>query len=257
MAEGSSRYFVCEIHEDARIRAIAEEASLRDRDLDEIEARLDSAAADPAELAALALTLGRAGRSSSVHALTKLARRLEAAGHQAEAQVVALAEALLARRPDPEAVTRADAGYRFEGAPPLYVDDPLAAHWHHRDKWGPPLRPDPAQLHRLAGPDDTAGPLLQVVRDGGVVVVCFERKPMVPPAPPLRIVLAGVSRDPGLRTLQRWARVTSVGTVRRWRRSHGAFEVTGDGVTVLPGKPRLPTAEVVELMGRLLEAARG
>lgn len=256
------RYLVREIPADALFGAIAEEASLRDADLDALEARLESSeATDPGELSAIALAVGRAGRRRSAGPLQRARARLESLGRPVEAQAVTLAMDLLRPRPLPARVSRADSGYvhrDITGGIELFVEDPVAAHWHAKGRWGPPLRPDldrtPLAATSARGVDGLAAEAL----DGGLVVVCFKpRRLLGGPQAPLRLTRAGLARDPNLRTLVRWSQVRSVGVVvRGWTRS-AAFEVEGEPLEILPPHPSLDVDALVELMTVLLETERG
>jgi hypothetical protein len=254
----SEVYLSLEVPGDRLLLAIADEAALADSDLDELERRLLEGALPPEEQAALALTVARAGRAESGWALAEVRRRLASAQAELPAQAVALAVDLLAVPPPPR-VERADSGYRYTDPATqtvLFLEDPIAAHWHQRGAWGPPLRPDPARPSwalRGAGQIDAAWSRLA---QGDPVVVTFEPPRIGPPAAPLRLVLAGAARDPGLALTVRWSQVLSIGTMERGRRRSVAFELKGTPRVALPARPAVPEAELIALLSRLVEHAK-
>jgi hypothetical protein len=255
---GAAHYLTLKIPDDQLFGAIASEGALTDPQLDGIEAELLEGPLDPGRIAALALTLGRAGRPSSREALARAEARLAGAGHLREAAALRLAQALSSTQV-PAAVERADRGYRFvdpERSEVLYVEDPLAAHWHQRDRWGPPLRPARERPAVWAGPRDELHPLLGAALDGRVVVVSF--RPLFwqrEVAPALRLTRAGLSRSADLGDLVRWSRVLSVGSAASRFGESAAYE-TRDGRVTLPERPSLPLPALLELMGRLLKQSR-
>lgn len=254
-------YLAVEIADDKLLTAIAEEDALIDATLDQLERDVVSPRTDAGRAAALALTIGRAGRPRSAAPLRAAIARLESAGQMLQAQAVALALELLPLRP--EIVERAERGYRRQdpitGAE-LFVEDPLAAHWHHEGRWGPPLRPDPDRKLVLARGDPPIDRLVSAVREGEIVLVTFQPDGVFRrPEPPLRLMRAGLSRTPSLDALTRWSEIVSVGAVeRRWpdRRRRAAYEPKGGPELALPPHPSITTDSLIALMTRLLKAGR-
>lgn len=248
-----------EIPDDRLITAIAEEDGITDRDLDDLERRILDPGLDPAITAALALTLGRAGRPSSVEALARARLRLEAKGHPLEAKAVRLASEVLQLQPPPQ-ISRAERGYRRVDAAAgetLYVEDPLAAHWHREHRWGPPLRPEPEREQVFARGEGQVDRLVELVRAGAIVIVGFQPSRLSSRSEPVfRLMRCGFSRDPLLRTLVRWAEVRSVGCVESWLGPKPAYEAGQGPVVLLPRAPTIPVTDLVALMTRLLKQAR-
>lgn len=257
MSTSSSRYLALEVPDDQLLAYLAQEGGLRDVGLDALEAQLHDESLDPGELAAVALTVGRMGRPSSRDPLTKLKLRLEAAGAPDEALAVDLALRVLALRP-PGSVVRADEGYRMqvEGGT-LYVEDPVAGHWHRAGRWGPPLRPDLERSPVLARGSGRADEWYEAAADGRLVVITFRPARFsrtVEPA--LRVTRAGFARDPGLETLVRWSSLESVGRLSGRGRERVGYQVRGEEGFGLPPMPSIPVPELLSLMERLLKAAR-
>jgi hypothetical protein len=258
-----SIYVELDLSDVDRLRAVAEEGSMTDRDLDELEARLLAAdapgrlASDPSAAAALALQIARAGRPSSRRALETAHTHLVAAREATAARVLELALDLVERVPSSR-VERAESGYRHHvpERPTLFVEDPLAAYWHRRDRWGPPLRPDPSTPATfLAGPRQLERGA-RVIAEGGTALVTFAPPWWGRPERPLFLCRAGLARDVRLALDVRWSEVLSIGTLTRGARVHAAFEVAGHPRVVLPAAPSVPTDELVALLERLVEAAR-
>jgi hypothetical protein len=252
-------YLSVEIASDRLLLAIAEEAALRDRDLDAIEHDLSAPNLDGGRAAALALTLGRAGRPTSRDVLAGLVLRLEQGGRTAEADATRLAIELLQLRPPPH-VERADSGYRRSDpagrGEELFVEDPIAAHWHHARRWGPPLRPDLDAPVIVAREAERVAEYLHDVREGRIVLVYFvPPHPFARPEPPLRLLRAGLTRDASLNTITRWSRIRSVGEAERRGTKRAAYE-RGDSLEVLPERASLPSDALIELMTVLLKDAR-
>jgi hypothetical protein len=242
-----------EIASDRMVGAIAEESALEDRDLDSIEVRLGHET-DRGMLAALSLTLGRAGRASSARALGAVRARL---GDSVEARAVSLAIELLSIEPPPH-LERAELGYRRIDPftqEELFIEDPLAAHWHHERRWGPPIRLDhtcPAFLAHESSSDAYAR-----IRAGEIAVVTFEANRLFAPIhPALRLARCGFTTDASLRNVVRWSRVRSVGVAESRFARRAAYEIAGEAVATLPGRPVIGTEALVELMTRLLKSAR-
>ncbi len=257
VGEASSVYLSLEVRDDQLFGAIAAEAALGDPGLDAIERELLAVPLDPGRVASLGLTLGRAGRASSGPALSAARARLEAAGHPREARAVALAEALLEARV-PAAVERAERGYRHAppGAPALFVEDPIAAHWHQRDRWGPPIRPARERPGVLATPGADLAALLGPPLDGRVLLVPFRPSRLARrPAPVLRLTRAGFARTADLSDLVRWSAVRSVGRLHAGRSERAACETTAGRVD-FPPRAAVPLERLLELMGRLLKQSR-
>ncbi len=248
-----STQLVLDLSEARLFFAVAEEASLNDPGLDALEAELADPATEKERAAALALTLGRAGRGSSVGALAQLAAKMPPFSPHARA--VRLAMDLLPLYPSPR-VERADAGYRHTDADGhvLYVEDRLAAHWHAQGRWGPPLRPDLSRAPLYAGPGVSEESLAEAALDGRIVVVTF--RPHKDPEAPLRLTRAGFSRDPALASLVRWSSVRSLGLVEHRGKRRAAYETKGAPVVSLPDGPSLAVDSLLALMGRLLKQSR-
>jgi len=255
----SAAYLRIEVQEGALLRAVAEEASIVDADLDELEDRLLHGGLDPEKIASLALTVARAGRSKSTWALKSARSKLVAASRKLEVQVLDLALDLV-QTPPPARLSRAESGYRWgEGSDDdaVFVEDPLAAYWHRRDRWGPPHRPDPTRAPLVASAPGPIEPWLAEIDDGGTVMVCFAPEwPWSRPEPPLRLTRAGLSRDVALTMRIRWSQVGSIGTVTRGVQKRAAFEVHGEPRETLPGRPMIGTPALVALMSKLVERSR-
>lgn len=249
---------VLEIPEQELWRAIAQEGALADADLDALERRLVDETEDPGIRAALALTIARAGRTHSGAALAQARRTLTSQQRPREALALGLALELLAIPPSPR-VERADRGYRYTEpltAHVLYVEDAVAAHWHRLDRWGPPLRPDPARSPWLAkGPGQVEAALERALA-GETVMVVHQPRPFGAPEPPVRITRAGLARDARLTLRCRWSEVRSVGFVSRRRRRAVAFEARGEPVVILPERLSVPDDDLSALITRLIEVAR-
>lgn len=249
-------YYALEIADDRLLGAIADEQNLTDSGLDAMEAAALEAE-DPHHAAALALAVARAGRRSSGRTLASLRRRLLEHGHAEAARAVEIGMDLLPLQP-PHRLERAERGYRWtppgdEGAPEVYVEDPLAAHWHAAAAWGPPLRPNlemPAFLWRRA--DDAQA--LRHTSEGGVVVVLF-REGLSGAPPALRLTRAGFARDAALQSLTRWAEIDGLGFMEG-RRRQAAYEVQGRA-HALPADPEPGTEALFEFMRRLSRLGRG
>jgi len=206
-----------------------------------IERRLEQGAFD----GALALTLGRAGRQSSSAILARW---------EADEEIARLARGLLAPRPGRLGVERADSGYRFGE---LFVEDPLAVHWHHRGAWGPPIRPDPMAPTHFASDDDDVERLFARVREGELVIVGFAGTAWSRPPDALRLTLAGLGRAPDLRGQVRWRSVRSVGWQRGWRGQHLAYETADGGRNTIIGRPIVAPTMLLSLFERLMAESRG
>lgn len=244
-----SVYLTLEIPDDERLLAIARETQINDPQLAGIAEVLGQL--DPEEGAAAALSLARAGDRRHRAVLRTYREALGAKGHDAEARAVRIGEGLIELRP-PDWVERADLGYRMldpHDGVSVFVEDPLAAHWHGQLRWGPGIRPDLERAPYLARPSDDASGLVARTEDGGVVLVCFHGRRR---APPLRLTRAGFARDPALRGLTRWSTVRSLG------RSGGtlAYEVAGEPPVRLPQEAFLPVSLLEGFMARLLKRSR-
>lgn len=251
------RYLALEVPDEELLGSIAQEAALTDLGLDALEAQLTAPGLDPGEAAAVALTVGRAGRARSRTGLEALRAQLVAAGHEDEAWAVSLASALLAPRPG-AVVERAEEGYRMTvGTTRLYVEDPVAAYWHRRGRWGPPIRPDvdrPPTLLRGPGRVDAA---MGQARDGAVLLVTFAPRRWLGAAePPLRLCRAGLSRRPDLGGLVRWSEIGSLGRLEDDRGARVAWAGPDGAPVGLPERPSIPAEDLLTLMERLLKDAR-
>lgn len=261
----TATYVRLDFDEGRLLRSVAEEASITDADLDELEDRILHGALDPSVVASLALTIARAGRPKSIWALKSARSRLVASHRDTEVQVLDLALDLAAS-PPPARLERGESGYRWSPrsaapggaeAEPLYVEDPVAAYWHRRDRWGPPLRPDPARPPLVATAPGPIEPWLAEIEDGGTVLVCFRPAwPWTPPEPPLRLLRAGMARDAALNVRVRWSQVGSVGKVTRGRTARAAYEVHGEPRETLPREPAIGVDALVALMSKLVERSR-
>lgn len=253
-------YLALEIPEEQLVRAIAEEGALADRDLDELERRVLTPHLEPAHVAGLALTIGRAGRPSSRGTLAAARAALEARGRGDEASAVELAIELLPLCPS-KTVERADRGYRRVDDVrdlELFIDDPLATHWHLVHRWGPPLRPDPDAASIDAHASGDVEELVREVREGKVVVVRFEPdgRFVRGTEAPLFVVRAGFARDRSLSSLVRWSELASVGIVERRGARHAGWERYGADVERFPARSSLPVEGLVHLLTRMLALAR-
>ncbi len=262
----TATYVRLDLDEGRLLRSVTEEGSITDADLDELEDRILHGALEPSLVASLALTIARAGRPKSIWALKSARSRLVAARRDTEVQVLDLALDL-ASSPVPSRLERGESGYRWTppasltsaraDAEPLYVEDPIAAYWHRRDRWGPPLRPDPSRPPRVATAPGPVEPWLAEIEDGGTVLVCFEPAwPWTRPEPPLRLVRAGMARDAALTVRVRWSQVGSVGKVTRGRTVRAAYEVHGEPREMLPREPAIGVDALVALMSKLVERSR-
>lgn len=256
-SELRERYLALEVPDEELLGSIAQEAALTDLGLDALEAQLAAPGLEPGEAAAVALTVGRAGRARSRLTLEALRTRLLEAGREDEAWAVSLASALLAPRPG-AVVERGDEGYRMTvGGTRLYVEDPVAAYWHRRGRWGPPIRPDLERAPQLLrGPAQVDG-AVAAARDGAVLVVTFRpRRWFGPGEPPLRLCRAGLSRSPGLEALRRWSEIGSLGRLESDRGARVAYAGPDGAPVGLPEDPSIPGEDLLALMERLLKDAR-
>lgn len=253
----SNRYLVLEVPEEQMLGYLAQEGGLTDVALDALQAQLAEPELDPGEAAAIALTVARAARPSSMAVLTELRARLETAGRVDEALAIRLAQELLPLRPS-DAVERADKGYRivFEDVE-LFVEDPVAGNWHRSNRWGPPLRPDVERAPVLARGAGNADAYYQAAADGQIVVLTFTPGRFFGRAQPaLRLTRAGFARAADLSDLVRWSQVESLGMLTRNNNERVAFTQTGQPPQGLPERASIPTAELLGLMERLLKRAR-
>lgn len=257
MAEPKAhRYLALEVPDDQLLAYLAQEGGLTDVALDALEAQLDDRALDAGEAAAIALTVGRAGRDSSRASLLRLADRLKA-DNPSEAEAVRLAEAILALRPAPH-VERADSGYRMHvNGEVVFVEDPVAAHWHRAGRWGPPIRPDLERAAVMARGQGRSDDWYQAAADGRIVVVTFEPRRFIgPPQDPLRLTRCGFTRDADLQRIVRWSEVESLGTWSRDGQDRVGFTRRAHEAEGLPPRPSIPPSELLEVMERLLKQSR-
>ncbi len=250
------RYLALEVPDDQLLAYLAQEGGLTDVALDALEAQLDDAELDAGEAAAIALTVARAGRDSSRSCLSRLANRLKSS-HPSEAEAVRLAEAILALRPA-QNIERADSGYRMHvDGEVVFVEDPVAAHWHRAGRWGPPIRPDLERAAVMARGDGRSDEWYQAAADGRVVVVTFEPRRFIgPPQDPLRLTRCGLSRDADLQHIVRWSEVESLGTWCRDGQERVGFTRRGREAEGLPLRPSIPPGDLLEVMERLLKQSR-
>lgn len=227
------RMFALEVPDDARLGALAAEASLTDPGLDALEARVSDPSEDLHARLGTALQVARAGRHRSGPTLAGFRRELLDRDHRDEARVVRAAIDLLALHP-PARLERADRGYRWrDEEAEIYVEDPLAEHWHAAGRWGPPLRPDLERPPRYFGAQSDEDELRRFALDGGIVVVTYERGGQ----PALRVTRAGFARDAALSTLIRWSDLASWGWLEGARGRSLAYEVRGQSEAALPPAP--------------------
>lgn len=255
----TASYVRLDVPEASLLRAVTEEASITDADLEELEDRLLHGGLEPALMGSLALTIARAGRPKSSWALKSARSKLASQHHPAEVRILDLALDLVQASP-PARLERAEAGYRWTpGAEDdaLFVEDPIAAYWHLRGRWGPPLRPDPSRAPLVAAEPGPIEPWLAEIEAGGTVLVCFRpRWPWTEPEAPLRLVRAGFARNTALDVRVRWSLVGSVGKVTRGGRARAAYEVHGEPRETLPNDPAIGVDALVALMAKLVERAR-
>lgn len=251
----SGAYLALEVPDDQLIGAIAEEQSVGDAALDGLE-RAALTADDPLQSAAWALAIGRCGRRESGPVLQSLRAHLVDRKAPEAVQAIELAMDLLPMLP-PERLERAERGYRW--TPPgaeeaVYIEDPLAAHWHAQGAWGPPLRPNLELPPRLGHEDGIE--LLAHADRGGVVVVLL-RGPSGRPEPALRLCRAGFARDAALHTLVRWSQVEGMGFMDGPAGSRTvALEVDGR-IQALPPTRAGSAERLSELMQALARRGRG
>lgn len=257
MSKPARRYLALEVPEDQLLAYLAQEGGLTDVALDALEAQLHDSTLDPGEAAAIALTVGRAGREASRPVLRQLRTRLQAGGSPDEAEAVRLAEAVLHLRPA-AFVERGDQGYRMVvDGHELFVEDPVAAHWHRAGRWGPPLRPFVQRPEVLARGEGRADEWYQVAADGRIVVVTFTPRRFVgAPEPALRLTQCGFSRHADLTQMVRWSEVESVGSLCRNDQQRVGYTRRGREAEGLPEHTSIPTHELLEIMERLLKRAR-
>lgn len=251
-------HLALEIPDDQLVGAIAREQALSDATLDGMEAALQREP-DPDRAAALALSVGRAGRRGSARVLAEVRGRLQAMGARDEALVLELSLELLCLRPGPQ-VEAAERGYRFHvprEKEPVYVEDPVAAHWHAANAWGPPLRPNLGRSARLFLSDEDGPWALRHAEEGGVVVVLLSGQTPGPAPAALRLTRAGYARDAGLRTLIRWSEVRGFGFMEADGRARSVAVEWSERIDSLPA-PRGPSPSALqELMRQLAARGRG
>lgn len=267
----SSHLLALELPEEALLMGIAREGSLGDADLDVLEATLLDPEVDPHEAAGAALALGRAGRRTSAEALSALAAAHRAAGRIALAEAARLALELL-ELPPPGWIERAESGYRRtdpDDGSVLYVEDPLAAYWHRRDRWGPPIRPrveEPDVVAESDAGEDLAG-WVDAAEEGRLVAVRVAGEPsgrwlrdrlpaLRRPEGRLYLTRAGWARTRSLEDLVRWSRLRSLGFVGRGRRRRVAYEVGEEAAVALPAPLDLAPGTLHALCAELAERAR-
>jgi hypothetical protein len=240
-------------------RAIAEEASISDHDLDALEERLGDHTLEANARAAIALKIARAGRQRSTWALRNARAEFARAGATLGLRVLDLALDLVLVPPSPR-VLCGDSGYQHRPAEhdePLFVEDPIAGYWHRQKRLGPPLRPDPTRPTHVAARAGQVEESFDQIASGDVVMVTFTPRTLFgAPEPPLRLTRAGMARDLGLSALVRWSEVGSVGIVLRGSKKQVAYEVHGEPRVTLPERPSIPHEDLAALIGRLLELAR-
>lgn len=249
--------FALELPDDARLGAVAAEASIGDAELDELERALRAPDLDVHARLGAAFRVARAGRRRSGPALAELRRDLASAGRADEAKVALAALDVLALRPPPR-LERADRGYRWRDQEvELYIEDPLAEHWHAAGRWGPPLRPDLERPPRFFGAFADPRELAAFAADGGVVVVTFAPRPGWRTAPrALRLTRAGFARDAALTTMIRWSELRSVGWMDDGHARSVAYELRGEREEGLPSGPSCGDEALMRSFESLLQTAR-
>jgi hypothetical protein len=247
------RLFALEIPDETRLGAVAAEAALRDADLDALEAQLAETEADVGARLGAAFQLARAGRRRSGPVLAAFRREVLQRGLADEGKVLNAALDLLALHP-PARLERADRGYRWrDDVTELFIEDPLAEHWHGAGRWGPPIRPDLERPPRFFGPNGDFDELLAFAKDGGVLVVTF--RPPAPwrdAAPAVRVTRAGFARDAALTTLVRWADLASLGWMEEGAERAVAYEVRGETERALPPAPACGSDELMRMFEALV-----
>ena len=252
----SDAYFALEVPDDALIGSIAHEAALTDAALAGLTVELGRADRASADAASLALTLGRAGWRPAARCIAEREAVAKAQSNP-QARIYALAQALLHLRPSAE-VEAAEVGYRFcDELGVLYVEDPIAAHWHHAGRWGPPIRPDLRRSGRHASGPGRHERLVRWAADGGVVVVTFQPRGMSRPEPPLRLCKAGFARDVSFGDCVRWSSLRSMGRLVMDHGEVAAVQIRGEAPTSFPVHPSVPTDDLLVLMETLSAMGRG
>jgi hypothetical protein len=267
-----SRYLAVEIAETELLLDAAREGAATDAQLDGLRAFLqEGEGADPGRLAAAALALGRAGRARDRSSIEALARRASEAGHLHHAAAIRLA-ADIGACPPPPWVERAEAGYRRTDPVTeeiVYVEDPLAAYWHRRGRWGPPIRPcveEPGPV--LAEVEDEAA--LAAALDGRLVRVDFAPRGLerlgpwlavsgLAPAPASEAAVwltrAGIARDRALFDLERWSEIRALNIAERRGRRWVAVQGPR-GLRPLPPSAAVPAERLLGFMDALAQRAR-
>ncbi len=255
MSDRQQRYFAVEISDDRRVAAIAREAELTDAALDALEEEIRAETDLPSKLA-LSLTIARAGRRASGGLLAELRRELLQVGKTDEAIVAGAALDLVPLRPS-HRLERAESGYRWQDEETeLYIEDPLAAHWHAAGRWGPPLRPDFDIAPLFYGAHVHHDRALRHAREGGIVVVTVSSMSLVRDVEPaLRLTRAGFARDPSLSTLTRWSEVRSLGWMGEGRERRWAYEPSAGGPQPFGTQPSCGFDALVSLVEALLALA--
>jgi hypothetical protein len=255
-----SLYFSVDVPDAEIIWAIGKEAALDDAAIDSIEAGLRDSEASLAALAASALVLGRCGRKSSKPCLEAL-RLTRFAESQDQAAVLILAAALIDWRPRPW-VERADSGYRVKMSDgrDLFVEDPLAAHWHHAHRWGPPIRPRiDAPFQVVSHPDELDDAVCHAL-DGGVVVVALRERELWSvrgARSALYISKAGFAYRPDLSDLIRWSQLSSLGSCAHLFGSRIAYRLRNGRLVKIPERSFLPTDMLLAMMTQVMKGAGG
>jgi len=254
-ASRQSRLFALEIPDENRLGAVAAEAALKDADLDALELALADTAVDVGARLGAAFQLARGGRRRSGPVLAAFRREVLQRGLADEAKVLLAALDLLALHP-PARLERADRGYRWQDeTTELFIEDPLAEHWHGAGRWGPPIRPDLGRSPRFFAAASQAPELARFAEDGGVVVVTFSPSAPWRDAPPaLRMTRAGFARDAALTTMIRWSDLASVGWMDRGAERAVGYEVRGETERALPPRPSCGDVALMALVERLLGA---
>jgi len=202
-----NRCLAREIPETELLNAILEEGNLTDARILGIEAQLLSDdSLDVGQMACLCLVLGRAGWNRSEGILRQMERRFLKKNHGVEAQAARLSIVLLASLPDARKLKRAEGGYLFHesGQPDLFVEDPLASHWHRQDRWGPPIRGNAPDQDLVSYDSSLGSKAVDAAMSGHWIQIEGQKGLWL-------VSRAGLRKSRNGAALIRWSRVRSIG----------------------------------------------